>query len=65
MEETYINAMFQSVKEMSEVFGRAWLLSNGTNLDVVTTWEDKETRTSEENGYWVAAIFEDGHPVEA
>lgn len=53
--------------ELSKVYGRAWLLSNGKELVVTRREIEKDILTDESRGYgfWVASIYESGHLVEA
>lgn len=67
MTNEMIEAKVNEAVELSDVYGRAWLLSNGKELMVTRREVEKDILTDEnrEYGFWVAAIYENGHPVEA
>ena len=53
----------QIAGHISKKFGRAWLVSNGEDIKVAFTEKEKEFEKI--HGFWVAVVFENGHPVEA
>lgn len=63
MTDQMIQAKVEKAIKDSIRYGICYILSNGKELLVVVTAELKETL--KEKGYWVAAIYEHGHPVEA
>lgn len=67
MTNTMIVTKVKQAVDLSNAHGIAWLLSNGEELKAVHHLEEKEKLTDERNGfgYWVAAIYESGHRVEA
>lgn len=67
MTNEMIEAKVNEAVELSSVYGRAWLLSNGNELMVTRREVEKDILTDESRGYgfWVASIYENGHLVEA
>lgn len=67
MTEEMIQNEIEKVIRLSNMFNIAWLLSDGENLKAVGHEMEKYFYTNERNGfgYWVAAVYERGHKVEA
>ena len=67
MTNELVKAKVKEAVELSNVYGRAWLLSNGKELMVTRREVEKDIFTDESRGYgfWVASIYENGHLVEA
>lgn len=58
--------MLEAIKDArlaSESMGTVWALSNGKEIRSAYTYD--RVRSYKENGFWVCAIFENGHRVEA
>ena len=49
-------------ESVSKRNGISWLMSNGKEIKVAYAEHEKEFE--ERHGFWVAAIFENGHKVE-
>ena len=66
MTNEMIEAKVNEAVELSSVYGRAWLLSNGKELMATRREIEKDILTDESRGYgfWVASVYEDGHLVE-
>lgn len=67
MTKEMIETKVSEAVELSTVYGRAWLLSNDKELMVTRREIEKDILTDEsrEYGFWVAAIYENGHLVNA
>lgn len=67
MTNEMLEAKVNEAVELSKVYGRAWFLSNGKELVVTRREIEKDILTDEsrEYGFWVAAIYENGHLVNA
>ncbi|MBP5710535.1 MAG: hypothetical protein J6W84_06120 [Bacteroidales bacterium] len=55
--------LIKIAEHISQKFGIAWLMSNGEEIKVAYT--ESERDFEKRHGFWVAVIFENGHPVEA
>ena len=61
--EMIANTIEEARSFSAKKFCTVYLMSNGENLTYVVHASTR--RWKEEEGYWVAAIFEDGHRVES
>lgn len=62
MTDQMIQAKVEKAIKDSIRYGICYILSNGKELQVVVTAGLKEKL--KEKGYWVAAIYENGHPID-
>lgn len=67
MTEKEMLEQLEFARKTSEEFSvKVYALSNGKQVTVIDERTYKKTREdSKKRGYWVAAIFENGHRVEA
>ena len=61
--EMIITKTYEAISK-SKKYKIVWLLSNGNELKVVIS-ELMKAYFENHEGYWVAEIYENGHPVEA
>ena len=62
MTDQEIQATFQKAHNDSIRYGICYILSNGKGLQTAVTEQLKEDL--KENGYWVAAILENGYKID-
>ena len=64
MDNATVGKWIKGAKQESLRIGRSWLMSDGKELKVITTKKMGEYYRNAE-GFWVAAIYENGNKVEA